>query len=109
MRIAIVSMDRALAAVREHRARGERIPAVVVPFTMDQPFWGARVAALGVGPTPIPRARLTENGLATALRITVSDQAMRARAAELGERIRAEDGVGEAVVRFGELADARAA
>lgn len=80
------------------------IPAIVVPFTMDQPFWGARVAALGVGPTPIPRARLGEERLADALARTIADEAMRARAAALGERIRAEDGVGAAVACFDRLA-----
>jgi sterol 3beta-glucosyltransferase len=72
-------------------------PTVVVPFAMDQPFWGGRVAALGVGPAPIPRARLTRARLADALRLAVGDAAMRARAADLGRRIREEDGVGEAV------------
>ena len=71
---------------------------------MDQPFWGSRVAALGVGPTPIPRKRLEQEQLADALRRTVTDEAMRARAAALGERIRAEDGVAEAVEHFGRLA-----
>jgi sterol 3beta-glucosyltransferase len=72
-------------------------PTVVVPFAMDQPFWGGRVAALGAGPTPIPRARLSRARLADAMRLTVRDASMRARAADLGRRIRGEDGVGEAV------------
>jgi UDP:flavonoid glycosyltransferase YjiC (YdhE family) len=80
------------------------VPAIVVPFTVDQPFWGARVAALGAGPTPIPRARLTRARLAEALRRTVADEAMHARAAELGALIRAEDGVAEAVGHFERLA-----
>ena len=29
------------------------IPNIVVPFTADQPFWGRRVHALGVGPKPV--------------------------------------------------------
>jgi sterol 3beta-glucosyltransferase len=67
------------------------------------------VAALGVGPAPIPRARLTEDRLADALRRTVADEAMRARAAALGVQIRAEDGVAEAVEHFGRLSPARPA
>ncbi|WP_309616812.1 hypothetical protein [Salinibacterium sp.] len=31
------------------------VPSIVVPFTVDQPFWGSRVVSLGVGPTPIPQ------------------------------------------------------
>lgn len=76
------------------------VPSLVVPFMMDQPFWGARVATLGVGPAPIPRPRLSEASLAAALRRMVEDDAMRARAADLGTRIRAEDGVATAVAVF---------
>jgi UDP:flavonoid glycosyltransferase YjiC (YdhE family) len=80
------------------------VPSLVVPFGVDQPFWGGRLAALGVGPEPIARKRLTRATLAAGLRSLVEDAGMRARAAELGERVRAEDGVGTAVQlieRFG--------
>jgi UDP:flavonoid glycosyltransferase YjiC (YdhE family) len=80
------------------------VPSIVVPFHGDQLFWGQRVAALGVGPAPIPRKRLTGKALAHAIDAAVSDQPMRARAAELGARIRAEDGVGWAVALIREVA-----
>jgi sterol 3beta-glucosyltransferase len=70
---------------------------------MDQPFWGARVAALGAGPTPIPRKRLTRQNLASAIRACLENQTMRNRAGELGGMIRAEDGVANAVEVFGQL------
>lgn len=79
------------------------VPAIVVPFTMDQPFWASRVAALGVGPTPIPRGKLDVDRLARALTIAVSDEAMKTRARDLGERLRAEDGVGRAVAIYERL------
>ena len=60
-----------------------------------------------MGPTPIPRKRLTQERLADALRSTVADEAMCARAAALGERIRAEDGVTAAVEIFGRYASKR--
>ena len=72
-------------------------PSVVIPFFGDQPYWGRRVAELGVGPTPIPRKKLTVERLARAIRTAVSDEGMRRRAAELGATIRAEDGVARAV------------
>ncbi len=80
------------------------VPAVVVPFGVDQPFWASRVVALGCGPTPVPRRRLTATALATALRAAVTDDTMRERAATLGRQIRAEDGVSAAVGRFDALA-----
>ena len=55
---------------------------------------------LGVGPPPIPRGKLTASSLAQAILAAVGDQDMRARAATVGEHIRAEDGIGQAVEAF---------
>jgi sterol 3beta-glucosyltransferase len=76
---------------------GAGVPSVIVPFMGDQPFWGKRVAELGVGPAPIPRKRLTTERLAGAIREAVSNTAMRQRADALGQQVRAEDGIGSAV------------
>ncbi|OGO48552.1 MAG: hypothetical protein A2W37_15295 [Chloroflexi bacterium RBG_16_63_12] len=73
------------------------VPTLITPFTADQPFWGRRVAELGVGPRPIPRKQLTAARLAAAITTAVADRDMQARAAALGEKIRAEDGVTRAV------------
>jgi UDP:flavonoid glycosyltransferase YjiC (YdhE family) len=73
------------------------VPSVIVPFFGDQPFWGRRVADLGVGPQPIPRRKLTVERLAQAISQAVTDQAMRQRAAALGAVIQTEDGVARAV------------
>jgi sterol 3beta-glucosyltransferase len=85
-------------------ALGAGVPAVVVPFGVDQPFWASRVVALGAGPRPIPRKRLTAEALAEALRAAVTDEGMRERAAAVGAGIRAEDGVGAAVARYDTIA-----
>ena len=73
------------------------VPSIVVPFFADQPFWGQRVYELGVGPKPIPRKRLTIDNLTEALKQAISDEEMRKKAALLGERIRAENGIAQAV------------
>jgi len=79
-------------------------PAIVVPHIIDQHLWAKRVHELGVGPAPIPRAKLTVAGLAEAIAQTTSDTEMRTRAAKLGEQIRAEpDGV-ESTVKLIEKA-----
>ncbi len=94
-----------MAAVVHHGGAGTTgaglragVPAVICPFFGDQPFWGRRVAALGVGPDPIPQKKLSVERLATALRAVTGDPAMRARAAALGGTIRAEDGISRAIV-----------
>jgi sterol 3beta-glucosyltransferase len=79
------------------------VPSIVIPFFGDQPFWGRRVAALGVGPTPIPRKRLSADRLARAIETAVGDPGMRQRAADLGAVIRAEDGIARAVAVVAEL------
>ena len=72
-------------------------PTLVCPFIADQPFWGNRMVDLGVGPAPIPQKRLTVDNLAEAIRQIATDSEMRQRAASLGEKLRAEDGVGNAI------------
>ena len=73
------------------------VPSVVTPLGFDQPYWGRRVVALGVGPEPVSRRRLTASRLAHAIDRAVRDSEMRSRAAALGERLRAERGIDRAI------------
>ena len=93
-----------VAAVVHHGGAGTTaaglragVPSIVVPFLIDQPFWGQRVYDLGVGPAPIPRRKLTVDRLAQAIQEAVTNTSMRQRAAELGSKIQAEDGIANAV------------
>jgi sterol 3beta-glucosyltransferase len=93
-----------MAAVVHHGGSGTTaislqagIPSIILPFFMDQPFWGQRVADLGVGPQPIPRKYLSIERLAAAITVATTDPEMQCRAIMLGEHIRAEDGVARAV------------
>jgi UDP:flavonoid glycosyltransferase YjiC (YdhE family) len=89
-----------MAAVVHHGGAGTTaeglragVPTVIVPFIVDQRFWGERIKALGIGPEPIPAKKLTADKLAAAIRAATTDSEMKARAAALGKAIRAEDGV----------------
>ncbi len=93
-----------MAAVVHHGGAGTTaaglragVPSIVIPFFGDQSFWGQRVADLGVGTTPIPRKQLTVENLAQAIDRAVTDPIMRQRAAELGAKIQAEDGIASVV------------
>jgi UDP:flavonoid glycosyltransferase YjiC (YdhE family) len=93
-----------VAAVVHHGGAGTTaaglragVPSVVIPFFGDQPFWGQRIAELGVGPEPIPRRKLTVERLAQAIQKALTDQTMRQRAANLGAKIQTEDGIARAV------------
>ena len=73
------------------------LPTIIVPFISDQPFWGEQVYQRGVGPRPIRQKQLSAEALAEAITTAINDQGMRERAAALGEKIRAENGIGNAV------------
>jgi UDP:flavonoid glycosyltransferase YjiC (YdhE family) len=72
-------------------------PTLVVPFGGDQFFWGERVHALGCGPKPLSRAGLTGRTLANRLQMLVSTAAYRRNAARIGEKLRGENGILQAV------------
>jgi UDP:flavonoid glycosyltransferase YjiC (YdhE family) len=100
-----------VAAVVHHGGAGTTaaglragVPSIVLPFFGDQFFWGQRVAELGVGPEPVPRKRLTPERLAQAIQEAINDETMHQRAANLGARIRAEDGIARAVAVVQDLA-----
>ncbi len=93
-----------LAAVVHHGGAGTTaaglrsgVPSIVAPFFGDQFFWGQRVARLGTGPQPIPMKRFSADRLASALQEVTSNDSIQARARDVGERIRTEDGVARAV------------
>lgn len=73
-------------------------PMAICPFFGDQPFWARRVVAIGVGPKPLDKKAMTADDLAAAF-LAMDNHDMRARAADLGVAIRAENGV-DAAVRF---------
>lgn len=93
-----------MAAVVHHGGAGTTaeglragVPNVILPFIFDQAFWGMRIKALGLGPSPVPQKKLTADRLTAAIQTALTDQALRARAAATGAAIRTEDGVAVAV------------
>ncbi len=99
-----------VAAVVHHGGAGTTaeslragIPTITVPYISDQPFWGRHVYELGAGPQPIPRPKLSVDRLANALCTTMQDQQMRDRAATIGQQLRTENGVQQAVDAFHRL------
>jgi UDP:flavonoid glycosyltransferase YjiC (YdhE family) len=93
-----------MAAVVHHGGAGTTaaglragVPTMITPIYGDQFFWGQHIARLGVGPPPIPQKHLTVERLAAALRLATSDQAMQERARAVGQHLREEDGIAQAV------------
>jgi sterol 3beta-glucosyltransferase len=93
-----------MAAIVHHGGSGTTgaslasgVPTLTVPFVLDQFGWGDCISALTGAPRPIAAHRLTTDNLATALDAMLHDPTARSRAVTLAERLRAEDGVTEAV------------
>lgn len=73
------------------------VPSIITPVAADQYAWAEQVVKLGVGP-PVPELKsLTAEKLAGVIRTAITDSDLRTRAAQFGERIRAESGVARAV------------
>ena len=72
-------------------------PTVIVPFIVDQRFWGERLHDIGVGVKPMPAKGLTADKLAESIHRAASEAQIRQRAESLGKMIRSEDGIGNAV------------
>lgn len=93
-----------MAAVVHHGGAGTTasgfragVPTTIVPHNADQPYWGRRVAQLGVGTAPIPRKKLNVDNLCQAVRTATGDHTLRENARVLGEKIQQEDGLASAV------------
>ena len=93
-----------MAAVVHHGGSGTTAaglragkPSILVPVGTDQLLWAQRVKDLGLGPKPIPRGQLNARRLGQAIEQAVTSSSIRERACEMGIKIRAEDGVGNAV------------
>lgn len=72
------------------------IPSIIVPFYGDQPFWARCLQQQRVSPGAVDRKTLNAEEFAAAL-LATQQPAMRDAASVLGQRVRAEDGVGEAI------------
>lgn len=100
-----------MAAVVHHAGAGTTaaglragVPAVPVPVTADQPFWAARLTALGAAPAAVPFQALTAERLAGAVVRAVREDTYATAAAAVSRAMAAEDGAGrslEAVERLG--------
>ncbi|MCT9868308.1 glycosyltransferase [Paenarthrobacter aurescens] len=100
-----------VAAVVHHGGAGSTAagiragrPTLIVPFLGDQPFWGAQVQALGIGPAPVP-ARHLRTRLADSLGDLVNTASYASRAEEVGAEVRAENGLAAGVAALEQIAD----
>jgi vancomycin aglycone glucosyltransferase len=80
-----------VAAVVHHGGAGTTttaaragVPQVLVPMFSDQPYWGSRVRALGIGAS-VPRAELSVDSVASALHVALEPRVVDRAAALAGD------------------------
>ena len=99
-----------MAAVIHHGGAGTTaaalragVPSSVVAHIGDQWYWGRRLHEMGVGTRPMRRHEFSVLRLTETIQTLVNDPTIRKGAAQMGERIRSEDGVGHAVRAFQQI------
>lgn len=96
-----------VAAVVHHGGSGTTgaglragLPSLIVPFIGDQFFWGRQIWERGLGPEPLEHTHVNAERLSQAITTMMTDQTMRQSAASVGEHIRSENGMENAVRLF---------
>jgi vancomycin aglycone glucosyltransferase len=96
-----------MAAIVHHGGAGTTaaaaragVPQIVVPHAFDQFRWAYRVEQAGIGPKSLKRTHLSAKSLATRIAFALRDARVRERAAQMGIRVRARDGLSTAVLEL---------
>ena len=99
-----------MAAVVHHAGAGTSqratlcgVPSVAVPILGDQPYWSRRLHTLGLGPRPIPHAKLSPKRLADAITRAVSNPSFASRAQRIASLMRTENGPATAAATIAQL------
>lgn len=82
-----------------HSAARAGVPSIVTPFAADQFFWAERLRLAGVAAPAVNGRRPMAAAFASALEFVTADE-VKSRAQALGEAMREEDGVANAVVEL---------
>jgi len=89
-----------------HSATRAGVPSVVVPFAGDQYFWADRLERLGAAPRAVSATKLRAADLARSIE-AASTYPIRSRARALGESMRAENAVGDAMAAIDRIMDSK--
>lgn len=73
------------------------VPSIIVPFFLDQYFWGYKVNDMGLGPKPIPQTKLSVNRLTDAIENTLNSEEIITNSKNMGYRLQSEDGISKAI------------
>jgi len=86
-----------------HSVARAGVPSIVIPFAGDQFFWAERLRVAGVAPAAVDGRRPRAEVVVSALDFAAGDR-VKNRARALGEKMRSEKGVVDAVVALERIA-----
>jgi sterol 3beta-glucosyltransferase len=72
-------------------------PSIVVAHISEQETWGLELKRLGIAPTLLLRRKVTSKSLAENIKVVVNSPIMREKAMKVGQAMKNENGVGDAV------------
>jgi UDP:flavonoid glycosyltransferase YjiC (YdhE family) len=103
-----------MAAIIHHGGAGTTaaatragVPQVVVPHAWDQFRWAHCVEQAGIGAKSLKRTKLSARELASRIAHALGDPGVRERAAQMGMRVRARDGLSAAVLELERIVASR--
>jgi UDP:flavonoid glycosyltransferase YjiC (YdhE family) len=73
------------------------VPQILVPYVLDQFYWGHQIYRQGLGPRPIPRLRLTQKRLARAIEEAINNPRLSEKAKAVQTQLQGTDGTRAAV------------
>lgn len=96
-----------LAAVIHHGGAGTTataarsgVPQILVPYVLDQFYWGHQIYRHGLGPRPIPRLKLTRKRLARAIEEVINHPRLSENAKAVQKQLQGTDGTRAAVAEI---------
>ncbi|MFH9069052.1 glycosyltransferase [Streptomyces alboflavus] len=83
-----------------HASLNAAVPTLPVPMGLDQPYWGARLTALGLTPAAIPARRLTADRLTHSLAQLLQRECFRDRTRAVSASMRQQPGIANLLARL---------
>lgn len=83
------------------------VPSVPLPYSGEQKFWGRRLHQLGLASAPLPRSKLETQPLVQRLEFVLHNPQLPERLRTMSQKLRAENGVEQAVRLIEEFASSR--
>ena len=83
-----------------HCSLKEGKPTLIIPFLLDQFYWGNMIWRFGAGPKPLPANKFTEKAFTASLQQLIHTPSYLKRATDISTKMKKEDGVKASLEHF---------